>query len=178
MNRLFAAVLATGLIVAPALAQVDSLDRRGVLDEETEHRIRVPDQFERPVRYEGRARFSGSRLGKCPPYGLVRATVTGNRFDARIVFPIEFQIIRGSISGSNMVGQSDLGYTWNGTVTDSTIRATARKRATYRPVEPPRPGVPIPGPVTAPTRALQPDPRPEDCTYTLSLTRVTDPNAP
>jgi len=142
----------------------------------------IPYRFDdvTPRRYEGRATYSGRKMGKCPPNGFVRATILGNRFDARITFPIDAQVLRGTISGTRISAQGELGYSFDGTMFNGTIRGTAEKRATVRPVPPPKPAELIPGPsgLYAPQLRGAPVPPPDDCRYRITMTRVTPTTGP
>lgn len=137
-----------------------------------QQRIRAPEDYATPRKYEGRASFAGSRLGKCPPYGSVRATVVGNQFSASLTFPIERDSVHGSISGSHATGTGSFGYSIDANISEGIINGTAMKKATVK-LSPEKPmGAPVPF-VQGPTRSVTPPPpKIEDCIYTISLSRV------
>lgn len=123
-----------------------------------------------PRRYEGRAEISDQRYGKCPPYGRVRATVTGNRFTATMTFPIEARVIQGSVNGAALTGTGDFGYTMEGDITEGSIRATVLKKGLVR-QPPPKPGVAVPL-VPGPTTRERREPPPDNCIYRITLVRM------
>jgi hypothetical protein len=136
-------------------------------------RVRTPEEFNATRVFEGRATFSGPRLGKCPPNGSVRAQVRGNIIDASVTFPIERDAVHGFISGTRFQATGNFGYTFQGAVTDYAITGLIVKQQLVKPAERPRPGVPIPF-LPGPTTTNQPPGPPlvQDCTYTITLTRV------
>jgi hypothetical protein len=135
-------------------------------------RLREPDDYTTVRQYEGRASFSGSRPGKCPLYGSVRASLRGNQFDASLTFPIERDAVHGYISGSRMQGTGNFGYSIVANVSDVGITGTATKKQQITPTPEKRTGAPlpfIPGPTATYT---PPPPKVQDCAYTITLSRV------
>lgn len=135
-------------------------------------RFRSPEDYTTPRKYEGRASFAGTRLGRCAPYGMVRATVLGNQFSASLTFPIERDSVHGSISGGHATGTGSFGYSIQANITEGVINGTALKKSTVKP-SPEKPlGTPIPF-VTGRTRPeAPPPPKVEDCIYSITLSRV------
>ncbi len=141
-------------------------------EQEPGARLRAPEDYTTVRQYEGRASFSGSRPGKCPLYGSVRASVRGNQFDASLTFPIERDAVHGYISGSRMRGTGNFGYTIEANVSDGGITGTATKKQQVRPSPEPRAGAPIPF-IPGPSVSYTPQPpKIQDCSYTISLSRV------
>jgi hypothetical protein len=198
------ALVVTLLAVAPAAAQIavtpnpnddQTRPRRGQLTPEEQQRleqreqqrqeergrVRAPEEYNAQRTYEGRATFSGTRLGKCPTNGSVRARVRGNVIDAAFTFPIERDAVHGFVSGSRFEAKGNFGYTFEGAVTDNAITGNATKRQTVKPAEKPKPGVAIPF-LPGPTTTNQPPGTPliQDCSYSVVLSRVdvTPPTTP
>jgi hypothetical protein len=190
------ALVVSLLVAAPAAAQVavtptpqddQTRPRRGFLTpdeqqrledrerqrQEEQGRVRTPLELNMQRTYEGRATFTGTRPGKCPMNGSVRASVRGNVIDAALTFPIERDSVHGFISGSRFQAQGNFGYTVEGAVTETAITGTATKRQTVKPSERPRPGVAIPF-LPGPTTTNQPPGPPlvQDCSYSITLSRV------
>lgn len=186
MKMKLAAVVLAATVAAPTLAQVQTdADRRPLSPREEEferlrrERQQQEEQQQRiedalaPTRYEGTAQISSQRPGKCPPRGFVRAEAVGNRFTATIVFPIDRQVVRGHISGSRVSAQGEFGYSLEGSISRDAVLATATRKAQTRPADP-RPltqGVPLFfGSQNTPSGQRLPPV--EDCTYSVSLARV------
>ncbi len=190
MKWKLAVVASCFALVAPAAAQVlitptpqDNQTRpsRGTLTPEEEEqqrkeeqeRARVLPDYNEQRSYEGHARFSGQRIGKCPMSGTVRATVRGNIIDASLTFPIERDAIHGFISGSRFEAKGNFGYSIRGTVTEAGISGVAVKASQVKPSPQKRVGVAlpfIPGPAT--DRGPAPPPIVQDCSYMIQLNRV------
>jgi hypothetical protein len=140
-----------------------------------EEQGRVPTTEERNAtrEFEGRATFTGQRLGKCPPNGRVRAVVRGSVIDASVTFPIERDAVHGFVSGSRFQATGNFGYTFQGAVSEFGITGSIVKQQTVKPSERPRPGVAIPF-LPGPTTTNQPAGPPliQDCTYSIVLNRV------
>lgn len=135
-------------------------------------RLGEPEDFTTVRQYEGRASFSGSRPGKCPLYGSVRASVRGNQFDASLTFPIERDAVHGFISGSRMQGTGNFGYSIVASLSDAGITGTAVKKQQIKPSPQPRAGTPLPF-IPGPSVSYTPQPpKIQDCSYTISLSRV------
>ena len=135
-------------------------------------RLRAPEDYTTVRQYEGRATFSGSRPGKCPLHGSVRASVRGNQFDASLTFPIERDAVHGFISGMRMRGTGNFGYTIEANVSDGGITGIATKKQQIKPTpeKPAGTALPfIPGPSVSQT---SPPPKVQDCSYTISLSRI------
>lgn len=141
--------------------------------QEQQGRVRTPQELNATRIFEGRATFSGPRLGKCPPNGNVRATVRGSVIDAALTFPIERDAAHGFVSGSRFEAKGNFGYTFEGALTDYAITGTIIKRQTVKAAERPKPGVPIPF-LPGPTTTNQPQGAAliQDCTYSIVLNRV------
>jgi hypothetical protein len=187
--RLAVVALCLGL-AAPSFAQMaitpfedPTRPRRGALTPEEQLRfeqrqeesvpLRAPTDYNEQRTFEGRAAFSGQRIGKCPPNGTVRATVRGNIIDLSLTFPIERDAIHGFISGTRFEAKGNFGYTIQGNVSDAVISGIAVKTSQVKP-SPQKPlGVSlpfIPGPATS--RGPPPPPIIQDCRYTITLSRV------
>jgi hypothetical protein len=190
------ALVATLLAAAPAAAQVaitpqpsddQTRPRRSNLTpeeiqryeerererQELQGRVRTPEEFNAQRTYEGRATFNGTRPGKCPMNGSVRASVRGNVIDASVTFPIERDAVHGFISGSRFEAKGNFGYTFQGSVADHAITGTINKQQTVKPSEVVKPGVAIPF-LPGPTTTNQP-PGPkliQDCQYQIVLSRT------
>jgi hypothetical protein len=152
----------------------ERLERRRELREEQlpGSRLRTPDDYRTVRQYEGRASFSGTRPGKCPLYGSVRASVRGNQFDASLTFPIERDAVHGFISGMRMQGTGNFGYSIEANVSDAGITGTATKKQQVRAVPEKPLGTPLPF-IPGPTQTFTPPPaKIQDCSYTISLSRV------
>jgi hypothetical protein len=179
--------VAAQVMISPTPSDDQTRPRRGVLTPEEQRRLDqreeqrqeeagplrpAPDYNQQRV-YEGRASLSGTRAGKCPTSGSVRATVRGNIIDASLTFPIERDAIHGFISGTRFEAKGTFGYEVKGAVTEGGISGTAVKVAQVKPSPQKRVGVPlpfIPGPATSP--AAPPPPIVQDCVYSISLSRV------
>ena len=184
------------LIASPAAAQIavtptpqddQTRPRRGVLTpeeqqrledrererQEQQGRVRAPEEYNALRTYEGSARFTGTRPGKCPMSGSVRASVRGNIIDASVTFPIERDAVHGFISGSRFEARGNFGYMFQGAVNDNAITGTITKRQTVKAAEQPKPGVAIPF-LPGPTTTGQPPGPPliQDCSYQITLSRV------
>ncbi|HEX2117440.1 MAG TPA: hypothetical protein VHM01_23805 [Alphaproteobacteria bacterium] len=149
------------------------LDERERQRQEQQGRVRAPEEYNALRTYEGRATFTGTRPGKCPMNGSVRASVRGNIIDASVTFPIERDAVHGFISGSRFEARGNFGYTFQGAVTDQAITGVVTKRQTVKPAEKPKPGVAIPF-LPGPTTTAQPPGPPliQDCSYQITLSRV------
>ena len=190
------ALVVSLLVAAPAVAQVaitpnpnddQTRPRRGQMTpeeqqrledrerqrQEEQGRVRTPEEFNMLRTYEGRATFSGNRIGKCPTNGSVRARVRGNVIDAAFTFPIERDAVHGYVSGSRFQAQGTFGYTFEGQVNENAITGSATKKQTVKPSEKPKPGVMVPF-LPGPTTTNQPPGPPliQDCSYSVILSRV------
>jgi len=190
MKRTLVTLASCLALAVPAAAQVmitptprddQTMPRRGALTPEEEQlqqqrqqeEQRAPQDYNTQRVYEGRARLSGQRPGKCPPDGTVRATVRGNIIDASVTFPIERDSIHGFVSGSRFEAKGNFGYTIQGNVTEAGISGRAVKTAQVKPSPQKRVGVPLPfihGPAT--DRGPPPPPIVQDCVYAISLNRI------
>jgi hypothetical protein len=184
-------------VTAPAAAQIaitpqqqpfddQTRPRRGALtpdeqqqfedrqrQQEEQGRVRTPEDLNTPRTFEGRATFSGQRLGKCPTAGSVRATVRGNIIDASVTFPIERDAVHGFVAGSRFQATGNFGYTFIGAVSDFGITGSITKKQQVKVSPPMKPGVSIPF-LPGPTTTNQPPPPPlfQDCSYSIVLNRV------
>jgi len=154
--------------------EIERFEQRQLEREEQQPgaRLRAPEDYTTVRQYEGRAQFNGTRPGKCPLYGSVRASVRGNQFDASLTFPIERDAVHGYISGTRMRGSGNFGYSIEASVSDGGISGVATKKQQIRPSPERRAGTPIPfipGPSVSQT---PPPPKVQDCSYTISLSRV------
>jgi hypothetical protein len=159
-----------GFVTPEEQQQLEDRERQ---QQEEQGRFRTPDQINATRTFEGRATFSGTRPGKCPMNGSVRAVVRGSVIDASLTFPIERDAAHGFIQGTRFEAKGNFGYTFLGAVTENAITGTVVKRQTVKPAEKPRPGVPIPF-LPGPTTSNQPAGPPliQDCTYKIELARV------
>lgn len=140
--------------------------------QEQQGRVRTPEEMNALRTFEGRATLSGQRPGKCPPNGIIRATVRGNVIDASLTFPIERDAAHGFVSGSHFQAKGNFGYSFEGAVTETGITGTVVKKQTVKPAEKPKPGVAIPflpGPTTS---GQSSPPLIQDCIYSIVLSRV------
>lgn len=198
MKCKFAVVASLLAVTAPAAAQIaitpqqqpfddQTRPRRGQLtpeeqqqfedrqrqQQEEQGRVRTPEDLNAIRTFEGRATFSGQRLGKCPTAGSIRATVRGNVIDASVTFPIERDAVHGFISGSRFEATGNFGYTFIGAVSDNGITGQITKKQQVKASPPVKPGVAIPF-LPGPTNQNQPKPPPlfQDCSYSIVLNRV------
>jgi hypothetical protein len=141
--------------------------------EQEQGRVRTPEELDAVRTFEGRATFSGQRIGKCPTNGSVRATLRGSVIDASLTFPIERDAVHGYVSGSRFQATGNFGYTFVGQVSENGITGSITKKQQVKPSEKPKPGVAIPflpGPTTS-SQAPGP-PLIQDCSYSIVLSRV------
>jgi hypothetical protein len=181
MRIIPAAVISVSLFALPALAQTQpqapALEgpvlRGGQAEAERDVLRRTPtDSYNRPREYEGRATFVGARLGKCAPHGRARATVMGNRIDARVTFPIESGTVNGTVSGSRIQAAGPYGYSMEGNVNEGVINGVVTKRISIVPTRERPIGVPIPF-LYNQARPAEPEvPKAQNCVYKVSLDRV------
>ena len=197
MKCKLAVVVSLLAVAAPAAAQImitpqqpsedQTRPRRGTLTpeeqqrfeerqrqrEEEQGRVRTPEELNATRTFEGRATFSGQRLGKCPTSGSVRAIVRGSIIDASVTFPIERDAVHGFVSGSAFEAKGNFGYTFAGAVSENGITGTITKKQLVKPSQPLKPGVAIPF-LPGPTTKNQPPGPPliQDCSYTITLSRV------
>lgn len=184
MRMKLAALVPVLLLALPAAAQQapptltpdGRVLRGGPAEQQRDIERRAPtESYNRPRVYEGRATFTGARLGKCAPNGSARATVVGNRIDARVTFPIEAGTVNGTISGSRVVAAGPFGYSMEGAVSEGVINAVLTKRITIVPTREAPVGVPIPF-VPNQARPAPPEiPKAQNCVYKISLDRVPTP---
>lgn len=141
--------------------------------EEEQGRVRTPEELNATRIFEGRATFSGQRLGKCPSNGSVRATIRGSVIDASVTFPIERDAVHGFVSGSRFEAKGNFGYTFIGAVSELGITGNIVKRQQVKVSPPVKPGVAIPF-LPGPTTRDQPPGPPlfQDCSYSITLSRV------
>ena len=102
----------------------------------------------------------------------MRASVRGNQFVASLTFPIERDAVHGFISGMRMRGTPNFGYTIDANESDGRITRIATKKQQIKPTSDRPAGTPlpfIPGPTTSQT---SPPPKVQDCSYTISLSRI------
>jgi hypothetical protein len=178
---------AAQIAVTPAPSDDQTRPRRGAMTpeeqqrledrerqrQEEQGRVRTPQELNALRIYEGRATFNGTRMGKCPMHGSVRANVRGSVIDASVTFPIERDAVHGFVSGSRFQAKGNFGYSFEGAVSDNAITGTITKRQTVKPSERPKPGVMVPF-LPGPTTTNQPPGPPliQDCSYLIVLNRV------
>jgi hypothetical protein len=141
--------------------------------EEEQGRVRTPEELNAVRTFEGRATYSGQRLGKCPTAGSVRAVLRGSVIDASVTFPIERDAVHGFVSGSRFEATGNFGYTFIGSVSDLGITGFITKKQQVKVSPPVKPGVTIPF-LPGPTTTNQPPGPPliQDCSYSILLSRV------